>query len=276
MGACYRSNVPRFILIAVLLAGCAVDPSGIPGRNAEDDAAITDAATDLFVPDGPVTPDLGRDLGMRDFGPEVDMAMEDDLGVDMGPPDMGPPDLGPPDLGPPDMGPPDMFRDGGCGMAEVCNAVDDDCDGNIDENPGGPRGENACPDCTRAVSPGGVTYQICPISRGWFDAVNTCRSFGYELASPETAAEDTFLDSVLISGDDYWIALNDDDDEGTFEWEDRPADRPLGSFDDWQSGEPNGGAFDDCVRIELDTLQWRDTDCEGLDAADNFYACEAP
>ncbi len=176
------------------------------------------------------------------------------------------------------MGPPDMFMDGGCGMAETCNAVDDDCDGAIDENPGGPRGENICPDCTRAVSPGGVTYQICPFSVEWTEARDLCRLSAYELASPETMAEDTFLDSVLIAGGDYWIGLNDRDSEGDFEWEDAAGDRPLGGFNDWDTsiGEPNGGDGDDCVRIEFGGKRWRDSDCEGFFQDDHYFACEAP
>ena len=263
--------------------GCAVDASGVPGRDG-DDTAVNDAFNDSSLPDGAVALDLGRDLGI-DLGPELDMAMADDLGVDqgapdmgapdmgapdMGPPDMGPPDMGPPDMGPPDMGPPDMFIDGGCGTDESCNARDDDCDGLIDENPGGPRGENVCPLCTRAVSPNGVTYQICPSRASWTVARDACRLTDYELASPETMNEDSFLDSVLIDGDDYWIGLNERDHEG-WEWEDQPTDRPLGTtFDDWRRGEPNGSG--ECVRIALGTLKWRDTNC----GASHYFVCEAP
>lgn len=259
------------------MVGCAVDPSGVPARNGDDDASVNDASTDFSVPDGPVTPDLGRDSGV-DLGPDVDMAMPDDLGVDqgppdLGPPDLGPPDLGPPDLGPPDLGPPDMFMDGGCGTAETCNAVDDDCDGAIDENPGGDRGENICPTCTRAVSPGGVTYQICPVDVSWSDALAACRVSDYELASPETMAEDAFLDMVLLPGDDYWIGLNQRDGDG-WEWEDRPSDRPLGAFDDWRSDEPNGSG--DCARIDRDDDQWRDSDCNGGFQDSFYFVCEAP
>ncbi|MAQ13335.1 MAG: hypothetical protein CMN30_00845 [Sandaracinus sp.] len=192
---------------------------------------------------------------------------------DLGPPDLGPPDLGPPDLGPPDLGPPDM----GCGMPEVCNGLDDDCDGAVDENPGGPRGENACDACTRTVSPGGVTYQVCEFSISWSDGRTLCRAAGYQLASPETAAEDSFLDGQLLGGQDYWIGLNDLASEGTFVWSDQPADRPLSGFTDWQSGEPNdapGGA--DCVRIDRSSNQWRDSDCTGAVQDSNFVACEAP
>ena len=83
---------------------------------------------------------------------------------------------------------------------------------------------------------------------------------------------------MLIAGDDYWIGLNDRDTEGAFEWEDRPNDRPLGAFDDWDTsiGEPNGGNGDDCVRIELGGLRWRDSDCAGGSQDSHYFACEAP
>ena len=288
---CYRHRVSRTAFVALLVAGCAVDPSGIPGRG---DSAVSDGAVDFSVPDGPVTPDLGRDQGVPDdLGPEDDMAMADDLGLDMGPPDMappdmgppdmGPPDLGPPDMGPPDLGPPDMFIDGGCGMAETCNGADD-CDGAIDENPGGDRGENICDGCTREVF-GGKTYQVCPFSVTWDEALGLCQSFGYELAALETRAEDAFIDSSLVGGDDYWIGLNDRDAEGDFEWEDSRGDRPLGSFTDWDTsnGEPNNapGGDGDCVRISRDDGdRWRDDDCDTNGIADFFqaendYVCES-
>ena len=262
-----------------------MDPAGIPGdedggtqvgdANVDRDLGPDAAPTDLGPLDqGPDDPDLGDsgpiDLGPPDLGPP-------DLGPpDLGPPDLGPPDLGPPDLGPPDLGPPDM----GCGMPEVCNGMDDDCDGNIDEDPGAPRGDNACSTCTRAVSPGGRTYQICPVDVTWSTALSNCRMYGYELASPETMAEDTFLDMNLIAGDDYWLALNDRDNEGTFEWEDGAGDRPLGAFSDWDTGEPNGDGSltnnQDCGRINSGTRRWRDSYCSGTLQPSHYYICEAP
>jgi C-type mannose receptor len=201
-----------------------------------------------------------------DLGPDPDLGVGMDLGVDFGV------DLGV-DLGI-DMGMPDA----GCGMPEECNAVDDDYDGAIDELPGGPRGENVCDNCTRAVSPGGVTYQICPGDVQWTTARDTCRAFGYELASPETMAEDEFLDSQLSDSSDWWIGLNDRDNEGDFEWSD--GGRALSGFDDWDTsvGEPNDSVIghEDCVRIETETYQWRTSDCQGIGQDDYPYVCEAP
>ena len=279
----------------LLIAACAVDPSGLfeeadtdgSPRDAEAGDARVDAAAgdlgpvDLGADFGPVDP--GPDLGPADLGPpdlgSPDLGPPDlgspDLGPpDLGPPDLGPPDLGPPDLGPPDLGPPDLGPpDMGCGTDETCNGADDDCDGAIDEAVGG--GGNACAFCTRGVSPGGSTYQFCPDARAWDDARDICRAFGYELASPETMAEDTYLDGQITDAEDWWLALNDQDSEGSFEWEDRPSDRPLGAFSDWDSGEPNNGTSENCVRINAGTRRWRTSDCNGFTQDSNYYICEA-
>lgn len=120
-----------------------LDDLGIIDLGVEADASVT---SDLGV-----QMDLGRDLG-TDAGPP-DLGLPD-LGTDAGPPDLGAPDLGT-DAGPPDLGLElghciDLDGDGygeGCalgadcdnsngsvnpGATEICNNIDDNCDGMID------------------------------------------------------------------------------------------------------------------------------------------------
>ncbi len=131
-------------LFCVLLAGCALDRSGLKIEDA--------GAADLAL----------RDLGSRDLG-TVDLALVDsgpadlgrlDLGAaDLGAVDLGPPDLGPPDLGPADLGPPDLGSDAG----PCASGPDTDADGIVDACDDWPCGP-------RPTVPGTVTAQGITIS----------------------------------------------------------------------------------------------------------------
>jgi len=144
---------------------------------------------------------------------------------------------------------------------EICNGIDDDCDGSIDEG-------NVCSGC-RTQQFGGHAYLFCG-ANNWSGARGNCRTFGnYDLATVGGAAEQAFVVSQA-GGNDHWIGLNDRGSEGTYVWSSGTA---LGAYNAWGSGEPNdGGLGQDCVELwSSDSLLWHDVPC-GLFSR---YICES-
>jgi hypothetical protein len=100
----------------------------------------------------------------------------------------------------------------------VCDRIDDDCDGDIDD-------DNACPGCV-AITIAGHPYLSCPgpIS-GWQAWMGACRTAarGYDLATFRTAGEQNAVAGVLMGRgltDPHWIGLNDFAASGTYVWRD--------------------------------------------------------
>ena len=108
------------IAIAIALAGCSVETSGLGATGSVGRADVgVDPRADAGGRDAPPASDGGGDP--RDTGT-----------ADAGPSDSGPSDAAPRDTGPPDTGP--VCPGGGLPMPETCNGVDDDCDGVRDED----------------------------------------------------------------------------------------------------------------------------------------------
>ena len=150
--------------------------------------------------------------------------------------------------------------------SEECDAVDDDCNGMIDDG-------MACSDCTvRAY--GGHTYLFCNTARPWETARSRCAMSGYHLAVVEDAAENGWLSTEAASlglGTTFtggvWIGLRRGI-LGTFEWTDGT---PLGTYHPWNSTEPDMNG--DCVRFRTASGgTWFDSDC-GMTFD---FVCEAP
>ncbi len=99
-----------------------------PADSGPADAGPTDAGpADAGPADaGPI------DAGPADAGP-IDAGPIDAGPPDAGPIDAGPIDAGPIDAGPPDAGPVDAGIDACFPSSEVCNGLDDDCNGTIDD-----------------------------------------------------------------------------------------------------------------------------------------------
>ena len=137
------------------------------------------------------------------------------------------------------------------GATEVCDTLDNNCDGSIDEG-------GVCP-CDVEVYDGHV-YLFCnATTEDWDDARTTCLSFGYELATVGDDAENTWIVTTGASygGGNWWIGLNDQSTEGTYEWSSGEAV----SYTNWSSSEPNGGRRVDCVHFKASRGTWADHTC---------------
>ena len=122
---------PLLLFCATLVIGCDAAPPPATLIDAQTmDAMLIDAApVDAAALDTALVDATDLDRGRPD--PMDAMAL--DWGLDLSRVDQGqPPDAGR-DLGPPDAQPIDQAVDANRCVVEACNAVDDDCDGRIDE-----------------------------------------------------------------------------------------------------------------------------------------------
>ena len=122
---------------------------------------------------------------------------------------------------------------------EVCNGVDDDCNGVIDDG-------DVCLGCPTA-SHGGHVYLFCQDHRSWPDALAVCQSAAMSLLSINDASEEAWVYAVEdgLSTEKAWMGLTDQAVEGAFLW---ASGDPV-TYTDWESAEPNGGTGENCGQI---------------------------
>jgi hypothetical protein len=112
----------------------------------------------------------------------------------------------------------------------------------------------------------GHCYFLTTSTQTFASASATCaaRGAGWSVASVETAAENTFITS-LVGTTEYWLS-GTDAVEGTFVWGSGgtfwtggpTGAPPAGAYANFVSGEPNESG--DCIRI-VPGGQWRDISC---------------
>jgi hypothetical protein len=139
---------------------------------------------------------------------------------------------------------------------EICNGVDDDDDGAIDEY----SAENlACAGCAYQVVASGPVQSHCTDPVTWDVARMRCIALGARLA---TIHSQTDNDEIWAStmGTSHWLGLNDIANEGQWVWEDGS---PL-DFTRWQGGQPNDFDGEDCGVMRAEADDWNDNDCADL------------
>lgn len=107
----------------------------------------------------------------------------------------------------------------------------------------------------------GNCYTLFLDERSWDDAQAACEQAGGNLATINSAEENTVVASFSSGLVDLWLGGTDAEEEDNFVW---VTGEPLG-FEGWRSGEPNDGDDngEDCMVMEADNDgTWDDRDCQ--------------
>ena len=153
---------------------------------------------------------------------------------------------------------PDVSPDG----IEVCDGIDNDCDGSADS-------PALCP-CNFETHDGS-NYLFCNYNRTWSVAKGECAQVGYHLVTIDDMAENTWLDSRVdaYSTLRWWIGYNDLTVEGYWDW-----DGPYSNFTNWGANEPNdANNNEDCAALNQfgNGGEWNDLFCN----TSIYFVCEA-
>lgn len=153
------------------------------------------------------------------------------------------------------------------GAVDICgNNIDEDCNGRNDDAP-------ECPDCQEVelrVDPEDSreeertrhTYFFCFNSRTYEQAQNICDAVGARLLVINGPTEQSVVyeEAVVRLGREYWMGLDDIDEEGAFYWFDgRLSDE---GYTNWSPGEPNNAGDEDCGHAWGFDGTWNDIPCD--------------
>jgi hypothetical protein len=165
---------------------------------------------------------------------------------------------------------------------EVCDGVDNDGDGKIDEYSAANTG--LCDGCRLRQRLGRV-YWICLGSRSWTSARSDCAAKGAYFAAVGSSGENSFLiaESGVDEVENFWLGGSDpvsDGQTGVFFWDNGGAVFWNGSsgavggvFHGFGPDEPDIHNDQHCVEIreEDGLIEWNDEYCTDLQG----YICEA-
>lgn len=137
------------------------------------------------------------------------------------------------------------------GASESCDAVDDDCDGALDD--GACEGEVNSEDTS--------AWMVVDDDVDWWTAVDRCDAVGWHLATLDVFDEEEgLMDSAGPWGRSFWIGYTDQGQEGSWDW----IDGSGGGYLTWDNNQPDdGGPYvsEDCGEIDPNG-DWDDEVCD--------------
>lgn len=130
----------------------------------------------------------------------------------------------------------DMSANAHPGLTEVCDTIDNDCDGVFDEYDAVSNSQS-CLGCDFKLREGRL-YYFCAPKKDWGAAQELCKGHGLDLVKDDGGAEHTWLVQQIGDSGGWWIGGNDKSSEGNFVWvsDNSPVPKPG----EWGQGEPNG------------------------------------
>jgi Lectin C-type domain len=161
---------------------------------------------------------------------------------------------------------------------ELCDGLDNDCNGHADEG-------NACPDGCVGATFRTSRYMLCyetRVRRSWSSSEEYCAAQHMHLVRIDDADENHFVRQLATDvgyGGDIWIGASDRAREGTWAWTDgtqfwfgRYNGDPVGGrYSNWDSNQPNNATGnEDCVTMWEDKETWHDDNC----SIDRAFMCE--
>ena len=159
---------------------------------------------------------------------------------------------------------------GGC-SAEVCNGLDDDCDGKPDNG--------VCTAACTGHTYSGRGYMFCSTAKSLSDAAAECVNQDMGVALPNDQAENDWLRTTATAQNmaALWLGGTDWTTEGDWKWPDgtqfwtggASGSSVGGLYTNWAPSQPTGSKSKDCLKMDT-SGKWSEVDCNELAA----YVCE--
>jgi hypothetical protein len=137
------------------------------------------------------------------------------------------------------------------GADEICDGIDNNCSGNVDDNL-----SCGCPE----VTIDGVRFLLCDLNMSWANAANWCFGLGAVLARIDSSDQNQAVWDATrqIRAGTWYIGLSDiGRDDGDFYW----IDGGDLDFEAWAPGEPNLDGAEHCVHYRSSAAEWADIAC---------------
>ncbi|MEM9458198.1 MAG: C-type lectin domain-containing protein [Myxococcota bacterium] len=116
------------------------------------------------------------------------------------------------------------------GTPEICDGLDNDLDGLVDEVAAG---STRCNDCT-LLQGVGRAWWVCDVQKPWADAQIYCQTLGAHAAIVPDEATQAFLLEQIGEGR-FWLGARQDPEEGPWRW----VDDTRWTYDNWGATQPD-------------------------------------